>query len=88
MRSDLVVVTTPLFSQHLSLLQAVEDFPIQKLISELAIERFTVADYHGLPGSMNKVLEPTSFGLLAGLEQRRSMGQLHFNLAQQRDDLF
>ena len=43
MRSDLVVVTTPLFSQHLSLLQAVEDFPIQKLISELAIERFTVA---------------------------------------------
>jgi hypothetical protein len=26
--------------------------------------------------------------LLAGLGQSRSIGQLHFNLAQQRDDLF
>ena len=38
-----VVVDAPTFSQDLYLLERVKDFPVQKLIAQLAVERFAVA---------------------------------------------
>ena len=41
MRTDMVVLTQPLPDDDLGFFQTVEDFSIQQLISELAIEGFT-----------------------------------------------
>ena len=38
-----IEVNAPLLDKHLSFAEAVEQFPIQELISELAIEAFTIA---------------------------------------------
>ena len=43
MRSELVVVPPPLLDQHLGLPQRVEDFPIEQLVPELAVEALVVA---------------------------------------------
>ena len=42
-RPDGVVVIAPFLDQHLRLRQIVEDFPIQQLVPELAIEALIVA---------------------------------------------
>lgn len=47
MRPDRVVVTTPLFDDHLRRLQRVEDFPVEQLIPEPGIEAL---DKTVLPG--------------------------------------
>ena len=43
MRPDGVVVIAPSLDQHLRLRQIVEDFPIQQLVPELAVEALVVA---------------------------------------------
>ena len=43
MRPDRVVVVTPSFDQHLRLLQRVEDFRVEQLVPELAVEALVVA---------------------------------------------
>lgn len=43
-----VVVSTPAFDQHFSLIQGVEDLPVEQLISEFANERLHVTV---LPGT-------------------------------------
>ena len=43
MRPDGVVVIAPSLDQHLRLRQIVEDFPIQQLFPELAVEALVVA---------------------------------------------
>ena len=42
MRPDRVVVMSPSFDQHFSLLQRVEDSHVQYLVSELAVEALVV----------------------------------------------
>lgn len=42
MRSNRVVVDAPLFDQDASFIEAIEQFAVQKLVAELAIEAFTV----------------------------------------------
>ena len=46
--SDRVVVVSPSSDEHCCLLQSVEDFAVQQLVAELAVERFVVAV---LPGA-------------------------------------
>ena len=48
MWSDRIIVSSPAFNQHLRLLQRVEDFSGQKLITELSIKRLVVSI---LPGT-------------------------------------
>ena len=48
MGSDGVVVVTPLFDQDLGLLEAAEDFPVEQLVPQLAVEAFAIAI---LPGA-------------------------------------
>ena len=50
MRTNRVVVDSPLFYQHLRFLQPVEDFSIQQFISQLVIEAFVVAVLPGVTG--------------------------------------
>jgi hypothetical protein len=49
-RPDLVVVPPPSFDKHFSLLQRVEDFPVQQLIPELAVEALVEAVLPRAPG--------------------------------------
>ena len=49
MWSDGVVVSPPLFDDDLRLLQAVEDFPIQKFIPEAGIEGLAISVLLGGP---------------------------------------
>jgi hypothetical protein len=41
MRSDLSVVSSPAFDQHLSLKERGEEFHVEKLVPELPVEQFT-----------------------------------------------
>lgn len=50
MRPDGVIVMSPLFDEHFSLTERVEDFPIQKFIPELAVKAFVVAVLLGAAG--------------------------------------
>jgi hypothetical protein len=43
MRPDLIVMPTPHLDQHLCPLQSVEDFPVQKLVSQLTVEALDVS---------------------------------------------
>ena len=43
MRPDRVVVVAPLFDEHFDLLQSAEDFFVEQLVSEFAVETFVVA---------------------------------------------
>ena len=43
-----VIEHAPLFDQYLRLAQSIEDFPVEQLIAELAVERLAVAV---LPGT-------------------------------------
>ena len=43
MRPDRDVVNSPLFNQDLNFLQGVEDFPIEQLVFELAVEARVLA---------------------------------------------
>ena len=49
MRPDRVVVDAPLLDEHLSFSQCVEDFFVEQLIAQLAIEGFAVAVLPGAP---------------------------------------
>jgi hypothetical protein len=49
-RTNRVVVNPPLFDQYLSFSQGVEQFPIQQLVSELAVEALVVAVLPGTAG--------------------------------------
>ena len=55
---DGVVVAAPLPNDSFGLLQAVEDFSIQKLITQLAVEAFAVAILSGAAGLDVKRLGP------------------------------
>ena len=50
MGTDRIVVLSPSLDQHLRLLQSVEDFHVQKFVSELAIEALVVAVLPGTAG--------------------------------------
>ena len=50
MRPDGVVVAAPLPNDGFGLLQAVEDFSVQKLITQLAVEAFALAILPGDAG--------------------------------------
>ena len=56
---DRVVMMSPSFDQHFSLLQRVEDFHVQYLVSELAVEALIVTVLLGDPGAINIVFTPT-----------------------------
>ena len=47
MRPDRVVMMSPTFDQHFSRLQRVEDFHVQYLVSELAVEALVVTVHDG-----------------------------------------
>lgn len=53
-----VVIAAPLPNDSLGLLQAVEDLSVQKLVTQLAIEAFTVAIFPGTAGLDVKRLGP------------------------------
>jgi len=57
MGSDGVVVVTPLFDEDLGFLEAAEDFAIEKLVPQLAVEAFAIAI---LPGAAR--LDVEGFG--------------------------
>ena len=50
MGTDRIVLLSPSLDQHLRLLQSVEDFHVQKFVSELAIEALVVAVLPGTAG--------------------------------------
>ena len=50
MGSDSVVVVAPLLDEDLGLLQAVEDFAIEQLVPQLAVEAFAIAVLPGAAG--------------------------------------
>ena len=50
MGTDRIVVLSPSLDQHLRLLQSVEDFHVQKFVSEFAIEALVVAVLPGTAG--------------------------------------
>ena len=50
MGTDRIVLLSPSLDQHLRLLQSVEDFYVQKFVSELAIEALVVAVLPGTAG--------------------------------------
>lgn len=47
-----VVVAAPRLDQHADLGEAAEDFAVQELVSERAVEALAVAVPHGEPGAM------------------------------------
>jgi hypothetical protein len=60
-RTYLTIFSTPLFDQCLGFLEFGEDFPIQKLISQLAVKRFYITFSRGLPGSMKSIKDQVIF---------------------------
>ena len=58
MRPDGVVVPPPLLDDNSRLFEAVEDLPVEQLVTQLAVEALVVAVLPGLPGSMNRVWVP------------------------------
>ena len=57
MGPDRVVVVTPLFDEDPGLLEAAEDFPVEQLVPQLAVEAFAIAV---LPGASR--LDVEGFG--------------------------
>ena len=97
MRSLRVVVAPPSFDQDLRLPQAIEDFAIQKLVSEPGVEAFTISVFpwaarFDICGLCADGLDPVLYGLsnelwaVVGTYERRYSAQDE-QVAQNIDDV-
>ncbi len=50
MRSERVVLLSPLFYERLGFLEGIEDLPVEYFVSELAVETLTVSVFPGVAG--------------------------------------